>query len=114
MAEGKVKSAKVKVHQPPAGTGGLDGQFYVYTFDAYGKTFLPEFKVWDTVEKAVSYQRHEQERIYAEQEADPEFFDLPFISADPDLVSRTERDAEYRDELIKFLSAEARQRARKR
>lgn len=114
MAEGKVKSAKVKVHQPPAATGGLDGQFYVYTFDAYGRTFLPQFKTWDTIEKAVSYQRHEQERIYAEQEADPEFFDLPFISSDPDLIERTGRDAEYRDQLIRTLSAEARQRARKR
>ena len=114
MAEGKVKAAKVKVHQPPDGTSGLDGQFYVYTFDAYGKTFLPGSRAWDTIEKAVSYQRHEQERIYAEQEADPEFFDLPFISADPDLVARTERDPEYRDLLVRTLSSEARQRARKR
>ncbi len=114
MGEGKVKSAKVKVHQPPAGTTGVDGAFHVYTFDAYGKTFLPQFKTWDNVEKAVSYQRHEQERIYAEQEADPEFFDLPFISSDPDLIARAERDAEYRDQLVRTLSAEARQRARKR
>lgn len=114
MAEGKVKAAKVKVHQPPAGTGGLDGQFYVYTYDVFGRTFLPEFKKWDTVEKAVSFQRHEQERIYAEQEADPELFDLPFISADPQLLERTARDPEYRDQLIRVLSAEARQRARKR
>lgn len=114
MAEGKVKASKVRVHQPPPGTGGLDGHFYVYTFDAYGKSFLPGAKRWDTVEKAVSYQRHEQERIYAEQEADPALFDLPFISADPDLVARAERDAAYRDQLVRELSAEARQRARKR
>ena len=45
---------------------------------------------------------------------EPAFFDLPFISSDPDLVTRTERDPEYRDQLIRTLSAEARQRARKR
>lgn len=114
MAEGKVKAAKVKVHEPPPGTGGMDGQFHVYTYDAFGRTFLPESRTWDTIEKAVSFQRHEQERIYAEQEADPELFDLPFISSDPDLVARAGRDPEYRDRLIRALSAEARQRARKR
>ena len=114
MAEGKVKSSKVKVHQPPAGTTGLDGQFHVYVFDVFNQKFLEDRRTWDTVEKAVSFQRHEQERIYAEQEADPALFDLPFISADPDLVSRAARDAEYREALAKELTAEARQRARKR
>jgi hypothetical protein len=114
MAEGKVKSAKARVHQPPAGTGGLDGQFHVYVFDVFNQTFLENRRSWDTVEKAVSYQRHEQERIYAEQEADPAMFDLPFISADPDLVGRVGRDAAYREALAKELTAEARQRARKR
>jgi len=114
MAEGKVKASKAQVHQPPADTGGLDGQFHVYTFDIFHQTFLPDHRSWDTVEKAVSYQRHEQERIYAEQEADPELFDLPFISADPDLVARVDRDAEYRAALVKALTVEARQRARKR
>lgn len=114
MAEGKVKSAKAKVHQPPDGTGGLDGQFHVYTFDVFGGTFLEQRRTWDTIEKAVSYQRHEQERIYAEQEAAPELFDLPFISSDPDLVARVARDAAYRDQLVRLLGAEARQRARKR
>ncbi len=114
MGEGKVKASKVKVHQPPAGTGGLDGHFHVYTFDVFGQTFLEGRRTWDTIEKAVSYQRHEQERLYAEQEAAPELFDLPFISSDPELVTRVSCDPAYRDELIRVLSAEARQRARKR
>jgi hypothetical protein len=68
--------------------------------------------VFDTVEKAVTFQRHEQERIYLEQEADPELFDLPFISADPDLVARVGRDAEYRTRLERDLGTEARRRRR--
>jgi len=113
MAIGKVKAAKVKVHQPPEGTGGLDGHFHVYTYDVFNESFLPG-KSWDTVEKAVSFQRHEQERIYAEQEADPELFDLPFISADPDLLKRVEGDADYRARLVRELGSEARGRARRR
>ena len=114
MAEGKVKSAKARVHQPPAGTGGLDGQFHVYVFDVFNQTFLENRRSWDTVEKAVSFQRHEQERIYAEQEATPELFDLPFISDDPDLCARADRDAEYRQRLMRDLDSEARGRARGR
>ena len=113
MSASKVKASKAKVHQPPEGTSGLDGHFHVYLFDVFNKTFLPG-RAWDTVEKAVSFQRHEQERIYLEQEADPELFDLPFISADPDLVARAARDADYRNRLIKELSSEARARARLR
>ncbi len=113
MAEGKVKASKVKVHQPPEGTGGLDGLFHVYTFDVFNQTFVAG-RSFDTVERAVAYQRHEQERIYAEQEADPELFDLPFISSDPDLVARIERDPEYRQHLARELSADARNRARRR
>ena len=67
---------------------------------------------FDTIEKAVSFQRHEQEKIYLEQEADPELFDLPFISSDPDLVARVERDAEYRTRLERDLGTEARRRRR--
>lgn len=111
MANGKVKAAKVKVHTPPEDTGGLDGQFHVYTFDVFNQTFLAG-KVFETIERAVSFQRHEQERIYLEQEADPERFDLPFISSDPDLVGRCERDAEYRQRLIRDLTPEARARFR--
>jgi hypothetical protein len=113
MANGKVKAAKVKVHAAPEDTGGLDGQFHVYTFDVFNQKFLTG-KAFETIERAVSFQRHEQERIYLEQEADPELFDLPFISSDPDLVSRCERDAEYRQRLIRDLTPEARARARKR
>jgi hypothetical protein len=113
MTEGKVKAAKVKVHQAPEGTGGLDGHFHVYIFDVFAGKFLPGRKV-DTVEKAASYQRHEQEKIYAEQEAEPALFDLPFISSDPDLLTRAERDAEYRERLVHDLTIEARQRARRR
>ena len=113
MAEGKVKASKVKVYEAPEGTGGIDGHFHVYVFDVFNRAFLPG-KSWDTVEKAVSFQRHEQERIYAEQEADPELFDLPFISADPDLLNRVSRDAAYRDRLMRDLTTEARGRARRR
>jgi hypothetical protein len=112
MSHGKVKASKVRVFAPPEGTGGLDGHFHVYVFDVFNKTFAAE-KSFDTVEKAASHQRHAQERIYAEQEAIPELFDLPFISSDPDLVGRIERDAAYRDLLIKELGAEARGRARR-
>ena len=111
--EGKVRASKLRVHQPPDGTGGVSGRFHVYTFDVFHESFLPG-RVFDTVEKAASFQRHEQERIYAEQEADWELFDLPFISTDPDLPERAGRDAEYRARLLRDLGAEARGRARKR
>ena len=52
--------------------------------------------------------------IYQEQEADPELFDLPFLSADPDLVERVAREPEYRARLERDLSTEARGRARRR
>jgi len=113
MAEGKVKSSKVKVYQPPEGTGGLDGRFHVYVFDVFNQAFLAG-RDFETVERAVAFQRHEQERIYAYQEADPELFDLPFISADPDLLGRVERDAEYKQLLVRELTSDARGRARRR
>jgi hypothetical protein len=113
MGDGKVKAAKVKVHQPPEGTSELDGQFHVYTYDVFHQGFLPG-KDFDNVERAASYQRHEQERIYAEQEADPELFDLPFISADPELIARVDRDADYKKRLMRDLGSEARGRGRKR
>jgi hypothetical protein len=112
MSVGKVKAAKVKVHQPPE-PAAADAHFHVFTFDVFNKTFLPG-RTFDTAEKAASYQRHEQERIYTEQEADPELFDLPFISHDPDLIARVESDAEYRTRLTRDLTSEARGRARKR
>ena len=113
MAEGKVKAAKFRVHQPPEGTSGLDGHFHVYVFDVFHKSFLPG-KSFETLERAVSFHRHEQERIYAEQEADPELFDMPFVSADPDLLARVEREASYRERLTRELLVEARARARRR
>ncbi len=113
MAEGKVKASKVKVHQAPEGTSGLDGHFHVYIFDVFNKEFLAG-KSFENVERAVSFQRHEQERIYLEQEADPELFDLPFISSDPQLVDRCGRDADYKERLVRDLTPEARGRVRRR
>ena len=112
MSQGKVKASKVKVFAPPEGTTGLDGHFHVYVFDVFNSSFATG-RSFDTVEKAASFQRHEQERVYTEQEATPELFDLPFISSDPDLVARVERDAGYRDRLVKELANEARGRARR-
>ena len=112
MSQGKVKASKVKVFAPPEGTGGLDGQFHVYVFDVFNQTFTAG-RAFDTVEKAASFQRHEQERIYTEQEATPELFDLPFISSDPDLLGRIGREPEYKNRLVKELGAEARGRARR-
>lgn len=115
MSEGKVKAAKVKVHQPPAGTTGLDGQYHVYIFNpADPDADIVAGRGFETVERAAAYMRHEQERIYAEQEADPALFDLPFLSSDPDLVERVKRDAEYRRQLVVELTSEARSRARRR
>ena len=111
--EGKIRASKQKVHHPPDGTGGVTGQFHVYTYDVFNQSFLSG-RTFDTVEKAASFQRHEQEKIYAEQEADPELFDMPFISTDPELLERAGRDAEYRARLVRDLGAEARGRARKR
>ena len=108
--ESKVKAAKVRVHQPPEGVSP-DSQFHVYIYDVFNKSFAPG-KAFDNVERAAQFQRHEQERIYLEQEADPELFDLPFISADPDLVARVERDAPYRERLEDELRSEARKRRR--
>jgi hypothetical protein len=110
---GKVKAAKVKVHEAPEGTGGLDGHFHVYVYDVFHHEFLPG-KSFDNIERAAAFQRHEQERIYVEQEAEPELFDLPFISNDPDLLRRVEQDAEYKSVLMRDLESEARGRARAR
>ncbi|MBI1798795.1 MAG: hypothetical protein HYR73_03825 [Candidatus Eisenbacteria bacterium] len=112
MSASKIKAAKIKVHEPPD-SAGADAHFHVYTFDVFNRTFLPG-RTFDTAEKAAAYQRHEQERVYAEQEADPELFDLPFISHDPDLIARLERDSDYRARLLRDLTSEARNRARKR
>jgi hypothetical protein len=112
MSNGKIKAAKIKVYAPPQGTTGLDGHFHVYVFDVFNQAFAAG-RSFDTVEKATAFSRHEQERFYAEQEASPDLFDLPFISSDPDLVARVARDSEYRARLVKELGAEARGRARR-
>src|SRR5258705_13927925 len=113
MSTGKVKASKFRVHTPPDGTGGLDGHFHVYVFDVVEKSFRPG-RSFDNIERAVAFLRHEQERIYAEQEAAPELFDLPFVSSDPDLVGRTERDPAYQETLFKELQADLRARERMR
>ena len=113
MSEGKVKASKVKVYSPPDGVAALQGQYHVYIFDVFNKTFLDGRRV-DSLEKAASHQRHEQERIYTEQEAEPELFDLPFISSDADLLARIDGDPAYRDRLVRDLTSDARQRARRR
>jgi hypothetical protein len=112
MSVGKVKAAKVKVYAPPDGVAP-DTHFHVYVFDVFNKSFLTG-RTFDTAEKAAAFQRHEQERIYTEQEADPELFDMPFISHDAELLARIERDAEYKARLERDLTSEARGRARKR
>ena len=112
MSEGKVKASKVKVYPPPDGVGA-DSRFHVYVFDVFHQAFHPG-RVVESLEKAASFQRHEQEKIYTEQEAEPELFDLPFVSSDPDLVARIGRDAAYKEHLIRELSADARQRGRRR
>ena len=112
MTQGKVKASKMKVYEAPAGTGGLDGHFHVYTYDVFNQAFAPG-KSFDNVERATSFQRHEQERIYAEQEAEPELFDLPFISNDPDLIARIDREPEYKQRLIRDLGSDARNRGRR-
>ncbi|HYM81716.1 MAG TPA: hypothetical protein VEY91_09965 [Candidatus Limnocylindria bacterium] len=113
MSVGKVKASKVKVFAPPENTSGLDGRFHVYVYDVLHRVFMPG-KAFDTVERAVSFQRHEQERIYAEQEAEPELFDYPFISSDPELIERVERNPDYKAQLIKDLGGEVRSRSRHR
>lgn len=106
-----MKAAKTKVYPPPEGDG--DGHLHVYVYDVFNKEFLPG-KSFDTIEKATSFQRHEQERIYLEQEADPELFDLPFVSADSKLLEHVASDSAYRARLVKELDSDARGRARRR
>jgi hypothetical protein len=113
MSSEKVKASKVKVHSAPEGSSGLDGRFHVYVYDVFNKKFL-EGKAFDTLERAASFVRHMQERIYLEQEADPELFDLPFVSNDSGLIERASRDEGYRKQLVTDLDAEARHRARRR
>ena len=111
MSSGKVRAARVKVYPPPDGVAP-DEKIHVYTYDVFHEQFLPG-KVFDNVERASQFQRHEQERIYNEQEAEPELFDLPFLSSDPDLVARVERDEEYGRNLRRDLGSDARSRGKR-
>jgi hypothetical protein len=111
MSGEKVRASRARVYAPPDGVT-TDDKVHVYVFDVFHDSFLPG-KTFDNIERAVQYQRHEQERIYTEQEAEPELFDLPFLSSDPDLVARVERDAEYRKRLSRDLKGDARSRGRR-
>ena len=111
MSGEKVRAARAHVYAPAAGAAA-DPRVHVYTFDVLHETFRPG-KLFDNVERAVQFQRHEQERIYTVQEAEPELFDLPFLSSDPDLIARVERDAEYRKMLVRNLRGDARSRGRR-
>ena len=111
MSAAKVRAARVKVYPPPAGVKA-DDHIHVYVYDVFHEAFLPG-KSFDNVERAVQFQRHEQERIYTVQEAEPELFDLPFLSSDADLLARVGRDAEYRRLLMRDLTSDARCRSRR-
>ena len=111
MSAEKVRAARARVYGPPEGVAA-DRRLHVYVFDVFHEVFLPG-KTFDNVERAVQYQRHEQERILTEQEAEPELFDLPFLSSDPDLVARVDRDGEYKKRLVRDLKGDARSRGRR-
>ena len=111
MSGEKIRAARARVYGPPEGVAA-DSQVHVYVFDVFHEAFLPG-KAFENIERAVQYQRHEQERMYMEQEAEPELFDLPFLSSDPDLVARVERDAEYKKRLVRDLKSDARARGRR-
>lgn len=111
MSGEKVRASRARVYSPPDGVAA-DSKVHVYVFDVFHDSFMPG-KSFDNIERAVQYQRHEQERIYTEQEAEPELFDLPFLSSDPDLVARVEKDAEYRKRLSRDLKGDARSRGRR-
>ncbi len=98
MSVEKVRAARARVYGPPEGVAP-DAKVHVYVFDVFHET--------------LQFQRHEQERIYTEQEATPELFDLPFLSTDPDLVARIGRDEEYRKRLLRDLKGDARSRGKR-
>ena len=111
MSGEKVRAARARVYAPPDGVA-TNSRVHVYVFDVFHEEFMPG-KPFDNVERAVQFQRHEQERIYTEQEAEPELFDLPFLSSDPDLCSRVQHDEEYRKRLVRDLKGDARSRGRR-
>jgi hypothetical protein len=111
MSAEKVRAARARVYGPPEGVAA-DTKVHVYVFDVFNEAFR-DAKPFDNIERAVQFQRHEQERIYNEQEAEPELFDLPFLSTDPDLLKRIERDGEYKKRLLRDLKGDARSRGRR-
>lgn len=112
MGGEKIRAARARVYAPPEGVAA-DSKIHVYTFDAFKESFLADHASFDNVERAVQHQRSEQERIYTEQEAEPELFDLPFLSSDPDLLARIGRDAEYKKRIVRDLKGDARSRGRR-
>src|SRR5262249_57883348 len=104
-------SARGGVNARPDGVVA-DTRLHLYIFDVFNEQLI-DGKPFENVERAVQFQRHEQERIYNEQEADPELFDLPFLSSDPDLLKRIERDGEYKKRLVRDLKGDARSRGRR-
>lgn len=111
MSSAKIRAARVKVYPPPDGVKA-DEKVHVYVFDVFNGKFLPG-KSFDNIERATQHQRHEQEHIYTIQEAEPELFDLPFLSSDPDLIARVDRDEEYARKLKRDLTGDARARGRR-
>lgn len=112
MAGEKIRAARAHVYAPPEGVAA-DAKVHVYIFDVFNKAFLADHTAFDTIERAVQHQRREQERIYTEQEAEPELFDIPFLSSDPDLLNRIGSDAEYKRKLMRDLTSDARSRGRR-
>ncbi len=112
MSGEKIRAARARIHSAPDGVKG-DGQIHVYIFDVFNEQFLPG-KSFETAERAVQFQRQAQEEIYILQEAAPELYDLPFLSHDPALMERVEKDAEYKKSLLRDLRGDARSRGRRR
>jgi len=112
MGSEKIRAARARVYAPPEGVAA-DNKIHVYIFDTFNEAFLADHATFDNIERAVKHQRHEQERIYTEQEAEPELFDLPFLSSDPDLLARITKDADYKKHLVRDLKGDARSRGRR-
>lgn len=111
MSGEKIRAARARIQPAPDGAKG-DGQIHVYIFDVFNEQFLPG-KSFETVERAVQFQRQAQEEIYILQEAEPELYDLPFLSHDPALLERVEKDAAYKKSLTRELRGDARARGRR-
>lgn len=111
MAGEKIRAARARIYPVPTGVKG-DGQIHVYVFDVFNEQFLPG-KAFENVERAVQYQRQQQENIYVFQEAEPHWYDLPFLSHDSSLLERVITDPDYKKSLIRDLKGDARSRGRR-